>query len=124
MHVNPGLCDYLISTGAITSADQFKHKVTDRINEVMRLTFLQIKDRLDCKFGSFEVFGFDFMLDSALNPQLLEINVNPALFLDTEVQAQIIPSLVKDICNMAFDIHEPYITQSTGEKIKAVFDSY
>jgi hypothetical protein len=40
MHVNPGLCDYLISTGAIISADQFKHKVTDRINEVMRLTFL------------------------------------------------------------------------------------
>ncbi|MFN9902825.1 MAG: hypothetical protein ACK55Z_29405 [bacterium] len=27
-----------------------------------------MKDRLDRKFGSFEVFGFDFMIDSDLNP--------------------------------------------------------
>ena len=49
----------------------------------MRLIFLQTKDRLDARFGCFEVFGFDFMLDSELNPILLEININPALFLDT-----------------------------------------
>ena len=49
----------------------------------MRLIFLQTKDRLDRKFGYFEVYGFDFMLDGDLSPILLEINVNPALFLDT-----------------------------------------
>ena len=124
MQVVPDLCNYLITTGAITSAAEFSLKVTDRINEVMRLTFLQIKDRLDRKFGSFEVFGYDFMLDADCNPQLLEININPALFLDTEVQAQIIPSLVKDVCNMALDIHEPFKTESSGKKIRSVFDSY
>ena len=48
--------------------------------EVMKLTFMQVKDRLDKKFGSFEVFGYDFMLDSECAPQLLEININPALW--------------------------------------------
>lgn len=85
MHVTPDLCNYLIKTGSVKDESDFKSRVTDRINEVMKLTFLQIKDRLDRKFGSFELFGYDFMLDAECNPQLLEINVNPALFLDTEV---------------------------------------
>ena len=77
--------DYLIEQGLCT-ADDYKTRVTDKINEIMRLIFLQTKDRLDKKFGCFEVFGFDFMLDGDLSPILLEINVNPALFLDTSYQ--------------------------------------
>ena len=49
----------------------------------MRLIFEQVKDKLDKHFGCFEMFGFDYMLDEDLNVNLLEINVNPALFLDT-----------------------------------------
>lgn len=79
------LKEYLIAQGQATEED-FKTRVTDKINEIMRLIFLQTKDRLDRKFGYFEVYGFDFMLDSDLSPQLLEINVNPALFLDTTSQ--------------------------------------
>ena len=60
----------------------------------MRLIFLTVKDKLDKKFGCFEMFGYDFMLNSALEPKLIEINVNPALFLDTKVQAEILPKLV------------------------------
>ena len=117
MHVSPDLCNYLVSEKVISSVEEFKTKVTDKINEVMRLTFLQVKDRLDSKFGCFEVFGYDFMLDSECNPQLLEINVNPALFLDTTVQAEIIPDLVKDVVNMALSIHYPYDKSSSQEKI-------
>jgi D-alanine-D-alanine ligase-like ATP-grasp enzyme len=76
-----------------------------KINEVMRLMFLQIKDKLDRKFGCFEIFGFDFMLDGDLSPKLLEININPALFLDTKTLEEILPKLVTDTCNMALDIH-------------------
>lgn len=87
------LRDYLINK-SLTTIDDFKTRVTDKINEVMRLIFLQTKDRLDKKFGCFEVFGFDFMLDGDLRPILLEINVNPALFLDTTSQGQILPKLI------------------------------
>ena len=74
--------DYLIGQGK-TSFEDFKVRVTDKINEIMRLIFTQTKDKLDRKFGFIETFGFDFMLDEDLCPILLEINVNPALFLDT-----------------------------------------
>ena len=69
----------------ISSAEEYSEKVDKKINEIMRLMFLQMKERLDRKFGCFEIFGFDFMLDSELNPYLLEVNINPAMFLDTPV---------------------------------------
>lgn len=55
-----------------------------KIQEIMRLIFLTVRDKLDRKFGCFELFGFDFMIDSQLRPQLIEINTNPALFTDTQ----------------------------------------
>ncbi len=78
------MVDYLLLKGIITSADEYTERVDNKINEVMRLMFLQMKEKLDRKFGCFEIFGFDFMLDSQLNPYLLEVNINPAMFLDTK----------------------------------------
>lgn len=79
------MIDYLVSNGIISSAEEYTEKVDSKINEIMRLMFLQMKEKLDRKFGCFEIFGFDFMLDSQLNPYLLEVNINPAMFLDTKV---------------------------------------
>ena len=116
------LRDYLVEKGLATVED-FKTRVTDKINEVMRLIFLQTKDRLDRKFGCFEVYGFDFMLDGDLSPILLEINVNPAIFLDTTSQGKILPKLVQDIVGMADEIHEPHKKVQTKARIQEIFEA-
>ena len=72
----------------------------------MRLIFMVVKDKLDRKFGCFEVFGFDILLDDSLRPHLIEINTNPALFTDTNVQKEMLPKLVDDVIKMALEIHE------------------
>jgi D-alanine-D-alanine ligase-like ATP-grasp enzyme len=71
----------------------------------MRLMWLQMKDKLDRKFGCFEIFGFDFMLNAQLVPQFLEVNMNPAMFLDTKTMEELLPKLVTDCCNLAVEIH-------------------
>lgn len=117
------LCEYLISEGKVANAQEFRERVTSRINEVMRLMFLQIKDKLDRKFGCFEMFGFDFMLDHDLSPKLLEVNINPAMFLDTKTLEEMLPPLVKDACQLAVAIHEPFKTSSSTDKIQALMET-
>lgn len=111
------LADYLIDQNVVQSKQDFKHRVTDRINEVMRLMWLQIRDKLDRKFGCFEIFGFDFMLDAQLNPYLLEVNMNPAMFLDTQTMEEMLPKLVQDCCTMAVEIHKPLAKESNSAEI-------
>jgi len=78
----------------------------------MRLMFLQMKDKLDRKFGCFEIFGFDFMVDEHFNPLLIEVNMNPAMFLDTKTMENILPKIVTDSCNLAVEIHKDHKKQS------------
>lgn len=113
------LAEHLVETGQVESIEEYKSSVIPKINEVMRLMFLQFRDRLDRKFGCFEIFGFDFMLDSYLNPQLLEVNMNPAMFLDTKTMETLLPAIVSDCCTLAVNIHTDYATESTSELIEA-----
>ena len=57
------------------------------------------------------------MLDADLSPILLEINVNPAYFLDTTSQGTIIPPFVQDVIAMADEMHEPYKKETTTERL-------
>lgn len=44
--------------------------------------------------GQFELLGCDIMIDDHMNPFLLEINTNPALFTTTLVQKEVIPQVL------------------------------
>lgn len=89
----------------------------------MKLMFLQFKDKLDRKFGCFEVFGFDFMLDDQLNPYMLEVNMNPAMFLDTNCMKELLPKIVHDCCNLAVEIHKPHTKQANTDLIEELVHS-
>lgn len=86
----------------------------------MRLVFVMVKDKLDKQFGCFELFGFDFMIDENLNPYLIEINTNPALFTDTSAQKDMLPKLVEDVVKMTLDIHQFGKKEGTEEVLTLI----
>jgi predicted ATP-grasp superfamily ATP-dependent carboligase len=88
----------------------------------MLLIFTVIKDKLDRKFGCFELFGFDFLLDDNLNPYLIEINTNPALYTDTQVQKDLLPKLVDDIVKMSLAVHS-YGKVEGAEEVRKLLES-
>lgn len=49
----------------------------------------------------FELLGFDILVDSHLNPWLLEVNLSPSLACDSLLDQQIKASLISDLFNLA-----------------------
>ena len=48
------------------------------------------------KNNSFEIFGYDFMLDEDLNPWMIEVNTNPCFELSSPYLARLIPAMVEN----------------------------
>jgi tubulin polyglutamylase TTLL4 len=48
----------------------------------------------------FELYGFDIIIDSDFNPWLLEVNVNPSLNCDTDLDYNVKTNLITDILNI------------------------
>lgn len=77
----PKLCDIiLISINAII----------DKIN---------VSERKYC----FEIFGYDFMLDSKLNPYLIEVNTNPGLEESSPLINILVPRMIDDAFRLTID---------------------
>lgn len=116
------LRDYMLQNepDLVKTPEDFDAKVTNQINEICRLVFETAKNKLERKFGCFELFGLDFLLDAELNPQLLEINTNPALFTDTSAQKEMLPKLVDDTVKLALQLHPLGQTEATEEVKKFI----
>ena len=67
-----------------------------------QLSFESVQSRLQSK-GSFEIFGFDFLVDSDYGTWLIEINTNPCLDDSTPLLSQLIPRMVNDTLKLTLD---------------------
>ncbi|OMJ91801.1 hypothetical protein SteCoe_5585 [Stentor coeruleus] len=52
---------------------------------------------------TFEIFGYDFLLDEEFKPWLLEVNTNPCLELSSSHLARIIPSMLDNAFQLVID---------------------
>lgn len=55
-----------------------------KIRKVLSASMFAAAGKLNPMQGCFELLGCDILIDDQFNPHLIEINTNPALYLDTE----------------------------------------
>ena len=48
------------------------------------------------KHASFEIFGYDFMIDENMNPWVIECNTNPCFELSSPYLARLVPAMVEN----------------------------
>lgn len=48
------------------------------------------------KTNTFEIFGYDFMIDEDLNLWMIEVNTNPCFELSSPYLARLIPAMVEN----------------------------
>ena len=100
----------------MTSENHFKEAVIDRINEILRLLFLEVKDKLDSRYGCFEIFGVDFLLkERDLSPVIMKITSNPCLSTEMDSNRKFIKTLLRDVITMVCDLFKSNTTEATPE---------
>ncbi|XP_060115578.1 inactive polyglycylase TTLL10 [Heteronotia binoei] len=80
------------------------NQFTKRMKEIMLHCFLAVKSKLDCKLGYFDLIGCDFLIDEDFKVWLLEMNSNPALHTNCSALKSIIPVVVNETLDLAFEI--------------------
>ena len=75
------------------------------------------KRKLIAKRGTYELLGCDVIVGDNLEPYLLEINTNPAMFTDTKVQKELLPTLMTNTLATALDLFETQTSKSVLDKL-------
>jgi len=74
---------------------------------------------------SFEIFGYDFMIDESMKVWLIEVNTNPCLELSSPLLARLIPSMLENAIKIAIDplFPPPPIPNSKRHQIPDALDN-
>ena len=83
--------------------------ILPQIRQIMRESFEATfaKVNFSQRLFSFEVLGYDFMVDSNLQVWLIEVNTNPCLELSSPLLARIIPAMLDNAFRIAIDPYFP-----------------
>ena len=89
---------------------KLKRDLMKKIKEIISLTMRSGKDKINKNGRShqFEIFGYDFMLDSDFNVFLIEINTNPGLEISSPWIQIVVPRMLDDALRLTVDkVFEP-----------------
>jgi tubulin polyglutamylase TTLL5 len=84
------------------------HLMMMRIEDVIIKTIISAEDKMFRAFekyvpfrnNCFQLFGFDVMIDSKLQPWLIEVNLSPSLGCDSDIDFQIKSKLASNLLNL------------------------
>lgn len=79
--------------------DDIRRKIKDIIINSVRIT----EDQVNGRKNSFELFGYDFMVDDEMNPWLIEVNSSPSMDTSTPVTKRLVKLVLEDCVKVLVD---------------------
>ena len=98
---------------------KLKKDLMKQVKEIISVTMRSAKDKINKNGRShqFEIFGYDFMLDSDFNVFLIEINTNPGLEISSPWIQIVVPRMLDDALRLTIDkVFEPIYDFSKNYK--------
>ena len=83
----------------------FKSEIIPNIKRIIKFVFQSIKNKINGlnRNYTFEIYGFDFMLDIDFNPFLIEVNINPGLEESSPLIKMLVPRMLDDALRLTVD---------------------
>ena len=100
---------------------KLKRDLMKQLKDIIKTTMLCGKNRFNKnnRQSQFEVFGYDFMMDSDFNVFLIEINTNPGLEISSPWIQIIVPRMLDDALRLTVDkVFEPVYDFNKNHKEK------
>ena len=96
---------YNIDCNYHNSKIDFRKDIIPKIKKIIEITFKSVKSKINLynRNYTFEIFGFDFMLDEEYNPFLIEVNTNPGLEESSPLIKMLIPRMIDDALRLTVD---------------------
>ena len=75
---------------------RFSEKILPQLKHYIMISMNSVKEKLNPQNRGycFEIFGYDFMIDSFFHPWLIEVNTNPCIEESSPLLAQLIPRML------------------------------
>ena len=83
----------------------FHKDIFPKICNIIEITGFSVKTRINLtnKRNCFEIFGYDFMIDSNYNPFLIEVNTNPGFEESSPLIKVLVPRMIDDAFKLTID---------------------
>jgi hypothetical protein len=86
--------------------DVWNEVLRPQIAKIVKLSLQSAQDVIDGRAASFEVYGFDFMIDADLHPWLIEINSSPDFSYSTAVTEELVQECSDGIASVVVDYRD------------------
>jgi tubulin monoglycylase TTLL3/8 len=101
-----------------TKSDETIVKIKNRMKDIAIWSLMCGADAIEHRKNSWELYGFDYMMDDAWNPWLIEINSSPACDYSTKVTERYVKKALVEVLNVTLDVRdwEKQPKSSRGDK--------
>ena len=104
----------------------FKSEILPKIKHIIKFVFQSVKNKINGlnRNYTFEIYGFDFMLDIDFNPFLIEVNLNPGLEESSPLIKMLVPRMLDDALRLTVDKEFNTVYMLNGVERRACDDNY
>ena len=87
-------------------------RLRDEMREIAKHALVSAQGQVEHRKNSWELYGYDYMIDDTFRPWLIEINSSPACDYSTTVTEDFVPKALTDVIKVVVDLREWEKTRS------------
>ena len=84
----------------------FRADILETMKEYVLISYNSVKHKINRNNRpyTFEIYGYDFIIDSEFKPWIIEVNTNPCIEESSPLLKQLIPRMLDDAFKLTIDV--------------------